>query len=61
MTDKDDRIADALRARQSLEHERGGGDLLAEALGAGVLPGDGPEAADKLDAQDDATDDETSD
>jgi hypothetical protein len=54
--DQSDRIADALRARQSLENEAGGGDLLAEALGAGVLPGDGPEAADKSDADDGATD-----
>jgi hypothetical protein len=60
MTDKDDKISDAIRARQSLEGEAGGGDLLAEALGAGVLPGDGPEVADKLDSQDDVTDDETS-
>lgn len=58
MTD-DDKLDDAIRARQSLESEAGGGDLLAEALGAGVLPGDGPEVADKLDAQDDATDDDT--
>ena len=57
----DDKINDAIRARQSLEGEVGGGDLLAEALGAGVLPGDGPEVADKLDSEDDVTGDETSD
>lgn len=56
--DKNEEIANAIRARQSLEGEEGGGDLLAEALGAGVLPGDGPVIAEKLDSDDTATDED---
>lgn len=59
--DKGDDIADAIRARQSLESENGEGDLLAEALGAGQLPGEAQIAAEKLDSEDDVTDDEDSD
>lgn len=61
MTQNDDRIADAIRARESLEHESGDLDLLAEGLGAGRLPGEAQIAAEKLDAEDDVTDETTTD
>jgi hypothetical protein len=61
MTDKDDRIGDAIRARESLEHENGDLDLLAEGLGAGRLPGEAQAAAEKLDSEDDVTDETTTD
>jgi hypothetical protein len=61
MTDKDDRIGDAIRARESLEHENGDLDLLAEGLGAGRLPGEAQFAAEKLDSEDDVTDETTTD
>jgi hypothetical protein len=61
MTDKDDRIGDAIRARESLEHENGDLDLLAESLGAGRLPGEAQYAAEKLDSEDDVTDETTTD
>lgn len=56
MTDKDDRIEDAIRARESLESENGDLDLIAESLGAGRLPGEAQIAAEELDAEDDVTD-----
>lgn len=59
MTQNDDRIADAIRARESLEHESGDLDLLAEGLGAGRLPGEAQIAAEKLDSDDDVTDETT--
>lgn len=61
MTQNDDRIADAIRARESLEHESGDLDLLAEGLGAGRLPGEAQIAAEKLDSDDDVTDETTTD
>ncbi|MGE3193551.1 MAG: hypothetical protein AB7K08_08810 [Microbacteriaceae bacterium] len=61
MTQNDDRIADAIRARESLEHENGDLDLLAEGLGAGRLPGEAQIAAEKLDSDDDVTDETTTD
>jgi hypothetical protein len=61
MTVKDDRIGDAIRAHESLEHENGDLDLLAEGLGAGRLPGEAQFAAEKLDSEDDVTDETTTD
>lgn len=61
MTDNDDRIEDAIRARQSLEQENGDLDLIAEGLGAGRLPGEAQIAAEKLDSEDDITDETTTD